>query len=74
MTSETPGITWLQRLVAHFDRVVWLNPDEPRVWDHSDTARIIGRLFPMHHLSVEGVAEAVSTLVGARVTVVPKTH
>jgi uncharacterized protein with von Willebrand factor type A (vWA) domain len=67
-TSETPGITWLQRLVGHFDRAVWLNPDEPRVWDHSDTARIIRRLLPMHHLSVDGLADAVSTLVGARTT------
>lgn len=74
MTSETPGITWLQRLATHFDRVVWLNPDEPRVWDHSDTVRTIKRLFPMHHLSVEGVADAISTLVGARAAPAPKTH
>ena len=74
MTSETPGIAWLQRLAAHFDRVAWLNPDERRIWDHSDTARIIGRLFPMHHLSVEGIADAVSTLVGARSGPPPRTH
>jgi uncharacterized protein with von Willebrand factor type A (vWA) domain len=66
MTSETPGIFWLQRLVGHFERYVWLNPDEPRIWDHSRTARVVRRLFPMHHLSVEGIADAVSTLVGAR--------
>jgi uncharacterized protein with von Willebrand factor type A (vWA) domain len=64
--SETPGITWLQRLAAHFERHAWLNPDEPRIWDHSRTARVIRRLFPMHHLSVEGIADAVTTLVGAR--------
>jgi hypothetical protein len=67
LTSETPSIAWLHRLVHHFDRLVWLNPDEVRFWDQSYTARIIRRMFPMYHLSVEGIAEAVGALVGARV-------
>jgi uncharacterized protein with von Willebrand factor type A (vWA) domain len=74
MTSETPGITWLQKLVGHFERSAWMNPDDPRVWDHSHTARIVRRLFPMHHLSVEGIADAVSTLVGARAAAGPRLH
>lgn len=74
MTSETPGITWLQKLVGHFERSAWMNPDDPRVWDHSQTARLIRRLFPMHHLSVEGIADAVSTLVGARAAAGPRLH
>jgi uncharacterized protein with von Willebrand factor type A (vWA) domain len=67
LTSETPSITWLQRFAAHFQRAVWLNPDERDLWDHSHTARIIRRLFPMYRLSVEGVADAVHALVGAKV-------
>jgi hypothetical protein len=74
MTSETPGITWLQKLVGHFARHAWMNPDDPRVWDQSHTARIIRRLFPMHHLSVEGIADAVSTLVGARTAPASRLH
>jgi uncharacterized protein len=66
-TSPTPGVVWLQRLAAHFDRAVWINPDEHELWDHSHTARLIRRLFPMFHLSVDGLAEAVQALVGARV-------
>src|SRR6185437_1444186 len=27
-TSATPGIVWLHRVADHFDRVVWLNPEE----------------------------------------------
>lgn len=66
-TSATPGIDWLHQLSDHFLRTAWLNPDEPRLWQHSHTVRLIRRLFPMYHLSVEGVAEAVNALVGARV-------
>ena len=64
--SETPGIVWLQRLADHFERSVWINPDDPKIWDRTATTRMVRRLFPMYHLSVEGLSEAVSALVGAR--------
>jgi hypothetical protein len=66
-TSPTPGIAWLQRVVTHFERAVWINPDERELWDHTYTTRLIRRLFPMFHLSVDGLGEAVQALVGARV-------
>jgi uncharacterized protein with von Willebrand factor type A (vWA) domain len=64
--AQTPGIQWLHRLVDHFDRAVWVNPEPPREWDYVQTTRAIRRLFPMVHLSVDGVTEAVKALVGAR--------
>lgn len=66
--TETRGIDWLRRIEDHFDRVVWMNPDDPSVWDGSHTCRVIRRLFPMYHLSPDGLAEAVSALVGARIS------
>jgi uncharacterized protein with von Willebrand factor type A (vWA) domain len=64
--SPTPGIDWLHRIANHFDRSVWINPEKKAYWD-ADTTRIIRRLFPMFHLSVDGLTEAVKTLVGARI-------
>jgi uncharacterized protein with von Willebrand factor type A (vWA) domain len=64
-TAPTPGIAWLHRIATHFDRSVWLNPEGPAYWE-ADTARVIRRLFPMYHLSVDGLTQAVQTLVGAR--------
>jgi uncharacterized protein with von Willebrand factor type A (vWA) domain len=64
--SETRGIVWLHRIADHFDRVVWVNPDDPVIWDGTHTCRIIQRVFPMFHLSPDGLAEAVQALVGAR--------
>lgn len=66
-TAETRGIDWLHKIADHFQRVVWLNPDEPEVWDSSQTCQVIQRVFPMHHLSVDGIAKAVQALVGGRV-------
>ena len=66
-TSPTPGVAWLHRLAGHFDRAVWINPDDQPLWDQTYTARTIRRLFPMFHLSVDGLGAAVQALVGARV-------
>jgi uncharacterized protein with von Willebrand factor type A (vWA) domain len=64
-TAPTPGVVWLQRIANHFDRSVWLNPEGPAYW-HGDTTRLIRRLFPMFHLSVDGLTQALHALVGAR--------
>jgi uncharacterized protein with von Willebrand factor type A (vWA) domain len=67
-TSATPGIVWLQRIAQHFDRAVWVNPEREQDWSSYATTRVIQRVFPMYHLSVDGLTEAVKALVGARVT------
>ena len=66
VTSPTPGIDWLHRLAEHFDRSVWINPEPVERWDDYRTTRVIRRLFPMFQLTVAGLAEAVTALVGAR--------
>jgi uncharacterized protein len=66
-TSPTPGIMWLHRIATHFDRAVWLNPEQAEAWDDWQTVGIVRRLFPMFHLSIDGLGQAVQALVGARV-------
>lgn len=63
--AQTPGIEWLHRIATHFERSVWLNPEKQAYWD-GETTRVIRRLFPMYHLSIDGLSEAVRALVGAR--------
>jgi len=65
--SKTPGIAWLHRIVEHFDRAVWVNPEPTTEWEFVQTTKIIRRLFPMFPLTVDGITEAVQALVGARV-------
>ena len=55
------GIQWLQRLRARCPASIWLNPDPPRWWQHP-TVEAIGRVFPMHELTVDGVSTAVRQL------------
>jgi uncharacterized protein with von Willebrand factor type A (vWA) domain len=65
--AATPSVQWLHRLATHFDRSVWINPEQPGEWEFSQTTRVIRRLFPMVHLSVDGLTAAVQALVGSRV-------
>ncbi len=62
--SDTRGIDWLWRIQKHFDRSVWLNPDPPNTWMRTRTTEAIPSIFPMFPLSVDGIAEAVGSLIG----------
>jgi len=60
--NELPGIAWLQRISDHFTHVVWLNPEDLSQWNHP-TINMIGRIFPMFELTLEGLDAAVSKLI-----------
>lgn len=55
------GLAWLQSLADHFPRAVWLNPDTPNSW-YGGTCNVIRTIFPMYHLTVDGLGEAVQHL------------
>jgi len=62
--NEEAGALWMQRMVQHFPRLVWLNPESRDYWDRTPsnrlTRQLIGeRMFP---LSVSGLEEAINCL------------
>jgi uncharacterized protein len=59
------GVQWLRRLAGHFERHVWVNPESPATW-YAPTIRVIGSIFPMFPLTLEGLGEAVAHLVKGR--------
>jgi len=64
--NETPGIVWLKRIAEHFSHTVWLNPDDTRYWGRSPTVQLIGKVFPMYPLTLDGLGQAVKKLVVKR--------
>ncbi len=60
--NETQGIVWLKRIAEHFTHCVWLNPEEPYYWNHP-TVLMIGKLFPMFQLTLDGLGQAVKKLI-----------
>ena len=63
--NESPGIFWLKRIADHFTHCIWMNPEEPRYWNHP-TVQTIGKLFPMYELTLDGIGEAVKKLIRKR--------
>ena len=54
------ALRWFQLLADHFERCVWLNPDNPKYW--YGTVQELNRVFPMFPLTLEGLGEAVQQL------------
>jgi uncharacterized protein with von Willebrand factor type A (vWA) domain len=59
--NETPGIVWLERLAAHFRHRAWINPMGRRFWG-ATSIRLIGKLFPMVELTVDGIEQLAKEL------------
>lgn len=55
------GIQWMNLLATHFKRSAWLNPDPPSYWV-GGTAEAIGKVFPMFHLTLDGLSDAIRQL------------
>ncbi|MFC2060642.1 VWA domain-containing protein [Chloroflexota bacterium] len=60
--NDTPGIVWLKRISDHFTHSAWLNPEDPRFWIHP-TVQMVGKLFPMFELTLDGLGQAVKKLI-----------
>jgi uncharacterized protein with von Willebrand factor type A (vWA) domain len=60
--NSVPGATWLRRLEEHFRFSAWLNPEPERYWPRT-TIEAIASIFPMWHMSLEGLEESVQHLV-----------
>jgi uncharacterized protein with von Willebrand factor type A (vWA) domain len=63
--NEESGEVWLNRLLAHFPKAVWLNPVPRNQWDYTQSVRHIGRIFSnrMFPLTLEGLDQAMRELV-----------
>jgi uncharacterized protein with von Willebrand factor type A (vWA) domain len=55
------GVQWMMLLGDHFKRSAWLNPDPPNYW-RGGTAEMIGKIFSMYPLTLDGLGEAIASL------------
>jgi len=62
--NDEPGVVWLKRLVDHYRRVIWWNPEPARAWEYTRSTQIVlqvlgPRMFP---LTLDGVARGIDAL------------
>ncbi len=63
--NDEPGQAWLERLLGHFHKAVWLNPIPRTHWDYTHSIGLVGRIFGqrMFPLTIEGIDGAMRELV-----------
>jgi uncharacterized protein with von Willebrand factor type A (vWA) domain len=61
--SGRASIERLRLLAATFRHVVWLNPIPKCDWQDTRTITLIGSIFPMFELSLDGLEQAVTSLI-----------
>ncbi len=60
--SGRPSLECLQFLAETFRHSVWLNPVRRVRWPYTRTISIIGQIFPMFELTIDGLEKAVAQL------------
>jgi uncharacterized protein with von Willebrand factor type A (vWA) domain len=62
--NAEPGAVWLQRVAQTYPHTVWLNPEQQRYWDYSESTGLIRKLFAgrMYPLTLEGLENAMREL------------
>jgi uncharacterized protein len=63
--NEEAGQVWLERLLGHFHKAVWLNPVPQKHWGYTHSTTLMRRLFGerMFPLTIEGIDQAMRELV-----------
>jgi uncharacterized protein with von Willebrand factor type A (vWA) domain len=63
--NEEPGQVWLQRILGHFPRAVWLNPVPQPHWQYTHSINLMRQIFSdrMYPLTLEGIDHAMRELV-----------
>ncbi|RDI60869.1 vWA domain-containing protein [Microvirga subterranea] len=63
--NEEPGQLWMQRIVDHFPRAVWLNPVTKSHWGYTQSINLMRQIFAdrMYPLNLEGIDQAMRELV-----------
>ncbi|NVK40407.1 MAG: VWA domain-containing protein [Oceanospirillaceae bacterium] len=62
--NEEPGQLWLKRILATWERCIWLNPMSTRAWEYTHSTQFIRQLFDnrMYPLTLEGIERAIREL------------
>ncbi|WOI35860.1 hypothetical protein R1T43_11540 [Alteromonas sp. CI.11.F.A3] len=66
--NEEPGSAWLGRILNHFNKAVWLNPQAENYWPYYSSISIIKEIVEdrMYGLTLEGLTQAINALSRSR--------
>lgn len=62
--NEEPGQVWLERLLHHYPKAVWINPQPQGRWPYYASIRMVSDIMQqrMYPFTLEGLGRAIDTL------------
>lgn len=62
--NEEPGQVWLERLLHHYPKAVWINPQPEGRWPYYSSIRMVSDIMQqrMYPFTLEGLGRAIETL------------
>jgi uncharacterized protein with von Willebrand factor type A (vWA) domain len=57
--NEEAGVVWLKRIRQHFSKTAWLNPEDDRYWNYTQTIAAIKQIFEehMYPMTLKGIED-----------------
>ncbi len=62
--NEEAGSVWMGRVLEHFDKCIWLNPQDQKHWQYYPSINIMRQIMDnkMYPLTVEGLTQGIKAL------------
>ena len=62
--NEEAGSVWMERLLSHFDKAIWLNPQEEAYWGYYQSIHIMKQVVyqKMYPLTLDGLSKGIKVL------------
>lgn len=62
--NEEPGSEWMQRLIDHFEKVIWINPEPEKSWEYTTSVVWIRDMLEKHMfpLTLKGLEDGMKFL------------
>lgn len=62
--NDEAGAIWMSRLVNHFDKLIWLNPEREGTWKNTSSTMLIKNMVEehMYPLTIKGIEESMRYL------------
>lgn len=71
--NDEAGVVWLQRVLDHFENVVWINPNDETSWNYYQTTHMIRDLFghKMFPMTIDGITNCMKCLKNSKLIYSP---
>ncbi|WP_199608738.1 vWA domain-containing protein [Flocculibacter collagenilyticus] len=62
--NDKPGVVWMNKVLNHFDKAVWLNPQPQQWWGYHQSIQIMNEIMKngMYPLTIDGIGQAIKSL------------